>query len=246
MFTLHNKSLYSYVFYEKRWEAMNEKKNYKWITMISVFFVVVLMISNIVSTKILDLWWFTFDWWTLLFPLSYIFGDILTEVYGYKQSRKIIWMGFGALVLMAGTIIIVGRLPAAQGRNYQQEYQHILGLTPRIVVASLLAYFVGEFSNSYILAKLKIWMQGKKLWLRTIWSTLVGEFLDTGIFVLIAFYGVVNADMMVPLLVSNYLFKVGVEVMFTPITYIIVNALKKSEHEDYYDYATDFNPLKIL
>jgi len=224
---------------------MERKKNYKYITLISVFFVAVLMISNIVSTKILDLWFFTFDWGTLLFPLSYIFGDILTEVYGYKQSRKIIWMGFGVLILMAVTIMIVGRLPAAQDRTFQQDYQNVLWLTPRIVLASLIAYFAWEFSNSYILAKLKILMQGKKLRIRTIWSTIVGEFLDTGMFIIIAFYGVFTNDILLAIMISNYIFKVGIEIIFTPFTYLVVNRLKKSEHEDYYDYQTNFNPLKI-
>ncbi|MCX6823577.1 MAG: queuosine precursor transporter [candidate division SR1 bacterium] len=224
---------------------MERQKSYKYITLISVFFVAVLMISNIVSTKILDLGFFTFDGGTLLFPLSYIFGDILTEVYGYKQSRKIIWMGFGVLLLMAVTIMVVGRLPAAQDRAFQQDYQNILGLTPRIVFASLIAYFAGEFSNSYILAKLKIRMQGKKLRIRTIGSTIVGEFLDTSIFIIIAFYGVFTNDVLLAIMISNYIFKVGIEVIFTPLTYLIVNRLKKSEHEDYYDYKTNFNPLKI-
>lgn len=224
---------------------MNEQKNYKFITLISVFFVAVLMISNITSTKILDFGPFTFDGWTLLFPLSYIFGDILTEVYGYKQSRKIIWMWFGAVLLMSVMIIIVWLLPAASDWPFQADYQHILWLTPRIVLASLVAYLAGEFSNSYILARLKIWMKGKKLWVRTIGSTLVGEFFDTIIFVMIAFYGVFGTDVIIAIVISNYIFKVGVEVLFTPITYFITNKLKKAEHEDYYDTNTDFNPLKI-
>ena len=225
--------------------ALMVQKNYRFITLISVFFVAVLMISNIVSTKILDLWFFTFDWGTLLFPLSYIFGDILTEVYGYRQSRKIIRMGFGALFLMAITIILVWRLPAAQGRTFQQDYQHILWLTPRIVLASLIAYFVWEFSNSYILAKLKIFMQWKKLWVRTIWSTIVWEFFDTIIFILIAFYWVFTSDILLPLLISNYIFKVGIEVLFTPLTYLVIHKLKTLEHEDYYDTKTNFNPFII-
>lgn len=224
---------------------MPPQRTYKLITLISIFFVAVLMISNIVSTKILDFGFFTFDGGTLLFPLSYIFGDILTEVYGYKQSRRIIRMGFGALLLMAVTIMIVGRLPAAQGRTFQQDYQNILWLTPRIVLASLLAYFAGEFSNSYILAKIKIRMQGKKLRIRTIGSTIVGELLDTAIFITIAFYGVFDNNLLVTLMVSNYIFKVGIEVLFTPITYRVVHKLKKVEKEDYYDYDTNFNPLKI-
>ncbi len=224
---------------------MDKQRNYKLITLIAVAFVAVLMISNIASTKILNLWFFTFDGGTILFPLSYIFGDVMTEVYGYRQSRKIIWMGFGAIFLMAAVIMIVGRLPSATNRPYQQDYQHILWLTPRIVLASLIAYFAWEFSNSYILAKIKFWMKGKKLRVRTIWSTLVGELFDTVIFIMIAFSGVFSTDMVIAIMVSNYIFKVGVEVLFTPLTYVIIHKLKKIEHEDYYDYDTNFNPLKI-
>lgn len=222
-----------------------EQKNYKLITLISVFFVAVLMISNIVSTKILNLWPFTFDWGTLLFPLAYIFWDVLTEVYGYKQTRKIIRMGFGALLLMTLTIMIVWRLPAAQDWPFQSDYQHILGLTPRLVIASLIAYFAWEFSNSYILAKLKILTQWKALRLRTIGSTIVGELLDTVIFIMIAFYWFFANDIILPLMISNYVFKVGVEVLFTPLTYLIIRTLKAIEHEDYYDTKTDFNPFHL-
>lgn len=218
-------------------------RNYKYYTWIAVFFVAILLISNIVSTKIVDFGPFAFDGGTLLFPLSYIFWDILTEVYGYKRSRSIIWMGFGAALLMALTVIVVGRLPSASGRTGQEAYQQILGLTPRIVAASLIAYSVGEFSNSYLLAKIKIWMQGKKLRVRTIGSTVVGELFDTTIFVLIAFWGVFDTPLLISILVSNYIFKVGVEVLFTPITYRVVGKLKKAEHEDYYDTETNFNPF---
>ena len=221
------------------------QKNYKFITLITVFFVAVLMISNITSTKILDFGPFTFDGWTLLFPLSYIFGDVITEVYGYKQSRKIIWMWFGALLLMSVMIIVVGLLPASKDRAFQADYQHILWFTPRIVMASLIAFLAGEFSNSYILAKIKIQMKGKKLRVRTIGSTLVGEGLDTIIYVVVAFYGVFPTEVLRAIIVSNYIFKVGIEVVFTPLTYLVTNRLKKVEHEDYYDNHTNFNPVKL-
>ena len=218
-------------------------RNYKYYTRIAVFFVAILLISNIVSTKIVDFGPFSFDGGTLLFPLSYIFWDILTEVYGYKRSRPIIWMGFGAALLMAVTIMVVAWLPSSSGRTGQAAYQQILWLTPRIVAASLIAYSVGEFSNSYLLAKIKIWMQGKKLRVRTIGSTVVGEFFDTTIFVLIAFWGVFDNSLLISILVSNYIFKVGVEVLFTPITYRVVARLKRAEKEDYYDTETNFNPF---
>ena len=222
-----------------------KEKNYKYLTLITVFFVTVLLISNIVSTKITNIWPFTFDAWTILFPLSYIFWDILTEVYGYKQSRKIIWMWLGAALLMSGIIIIVGLLPSAADRPYQESYQNILWLTPRIVLASLIAYFAWEFSNSYILAKIKIWMKWKKLWVRTIWSTIIWELFDTSIFVFIAFVWIFDINLLRIIFVSNYIFKVWVEIVFTPLTYLITNKLKKSEWEDYYDYKTNFNPFKV-
>lgn len=224
---------------------MKQEKNYKLTTLITAFFVAVLMISNIVSTKIVDFGWLTFDWWTLLFPLSYIFWDVLTEVYWYKQSKKIIWIWFWTLLLMSITIIVVWALPPAKDWPYQNDYNNILWLTPRIVIASLIAYFAWEFSNSYILAKIKIWMSGKHLWVRTIWSTLIWEFIDTILFIFIAFYWAFSWNIIIALLISNYIFKVWVEVLFTPVTYWVVAKLKKIENEDYYDYKTDFNPLKI-
>ena len=182
------------------------QKNYKYLGSISVFFVSVLLISNIASTKIIDLQWFVFDGGTLLFPLSYIFGDILTEVYGYKRSKRVIWLGFFMALLMALVFMIVGLLPSAEEWNNQSAYDLILGATPRIIFASLVAYTFGEFSNSYILAKIKIYTKGKKLWLRTIGSTLVGELIDSTLFILIAFYGILPNSLLVTLIISNYIF----------------------------------------
>ncbi len=221
------------------------QKNYKYLGTISVFFVSVLLISNIASTKIVDLRWFTFDGGTLLFPLSYIFGDILTEVYGYKKARGVIWLGFFMALLMSLIFIIVGKLPSASGWNNQNAYDLILGLTPRIVFASLLAYSVGEFSNSFVLAKMKIWTKGKWLWTRTIGSTIVGEFFDSVIFILIAFSGILPNSLLITLIISNYIFKTSIEVLFTPITYKVVKFLKKKEREDYYDINTNFNPFNL-
>ncbi|MFZ2975378.1 MAG: queuosine precursor transporter [Candidatus Moraniibacteriota bacterium] len=220
-------------------------KNFKYFDVIMAVFVAVLLISNIASTKILVFWKFTFDGGTLLFPLSYIFGDILTEVYGYKRSRKVIWTGFFCAGLMSLILIIVNILPPASDWPYQEAFNNILGLAPRIVLASLIAYFAGEFSNSYILAKIKIWMAGKKLWIRTILSTLVGELVDTSFFILIAFYGTLPNELLLTIFVSNYIFKCAVEILFTPVTYLAVNFLKKNENEDYYDYDTNFNPFSL-
>ena len=218
-------------------------KNYKYLGSISVFFVSVLLISNVASAKIVDFGWFTFDGGTLLFPLSYIFGDILTEVYGYKKSRNVIWLGFFMALLMSIVFIIVGKLPSAPDWANQSAYDLILGLTPRIVFASLVAYSFGEFSNSFILAKMKILTKGKMLWTRTIGSTIVGEFVDSTIFILIAFIGILPNSLLLTLIISNYVFKTSIEVIFTPITYKVINFLKKKENEDYYDADTNFNPF---
>jgi uncharacterized integral membrane protein (TIGR00697 family) len=220
-------------------------KNYKYFDIILGLFVAVLLISNIASTKILKLGPFSFDGGTIIFPLAYIFGDILTEVYGYNKSRRVIWLGFFSALLLSAVLMIVGYLPAAEGWTNQEAYQKILGLTPRIVLASLIAYFAGEFSNSFILAKMKIFTNGRWLWARTIGSTLVGEGLDTLLFVTIAFWGVLPASLLIAVIVSNYIFKCGVEIILTPLTYKITGFLKKQEGEDYYDYQTDFNPFKV-
>ena len=221
------------------------EKNYKYLGTISVFFVAVLLISNVASAKIVDFGWFTFDGGTLLFPLSYIFGDILTEVYGYKRSRKVIWLGFFMALLMSLVFIIVGRLPSAPGWNAQAAYDAILGLTPRLVIASLIAYASGEFSNSYILAKMKIFTKGKMLWTRTIGSTVVGELIDSTIFISIAFWGILPDSLLFTLIVSNYIFKTSVEIIFTPLTYKIIGFLKNREAEDYYDSNTNFSTFSL-
>lgn len=221
------------------------QKSFKHLDIITALFVAVLLISNITSTKILNFGFFSFDGGTLLFPLSYIFGDILTEVYGYKRSRKVIWLGFICAILMSVTFIVVGKLPPASDWVNQDAYDKILGLTPRIVLASLVAYFAGEFSNSFTLAKMKIITGGKWLWTRTIGSTIVGELVDTLLFVTIAFWGVLPTSLLWTVIISNYIFKTAVEVIFTPATYAIVGWLKRTEHEDYYDYKTNFNPFKM-
>ncbi len=220
-------------------------KNFKHLDTITALFVAVLLISNIASAKIVQFGFLTFDGGTLLFPLSYIFGDILTEVYGYARSRKVIWLGFASAILMSVTFIAVGALPSAPEWTAQAAYDQILGFTPRIVLASLIAYFAGEFSNSFTLAKLKIKTQGRYLWVRTIGSTLVGQVVDTLIFSLIAFSGVIPNSLLVTLIISNYVFKCGVEILFTPATYWITGWLKQQEKEDFYDVHTNFNPFRI-
>ena len=218
-------------------------KNYRYFDLIVGLFVAILLISNIASTKIVDIWRFTFDGGTIIFPLSYIFGDILTEVYGYRQSRRAIWIGFLSAVIMSLVLGLVGLISPAEGWDLQEAYMAILGQTPRIVTASLVAYFAGEFSNSYILAKMKVFTKGKWLAARTIGSTIAGQAVDTLIFVFIAFYGVFSNSLLLAIIVSNYIFKVLLEVVFTPLTYKIVNSLKRAEGVDHYDRKTNFNPF---
>ncbi|GAB4559901.1 MAG: queuosine precursor transporter [Anaerolineae bacterium] len=234
------------------------QRNYRFFDLIMALFVTTLLVSNIASSaKIID--WgvslaglpLAFDAGTLLFPISYIFGDVLTEVYGYRRSRRVIWTGFACAALMSVTFWVVGRLPGeASWESYagQQAYDAILGgvSSGGIIIASLIAYFAGEFSNSYTLAKMKILTRGRWLWMRTIGSTLVGQGVDTVLFVVIASaFGVFPWAVALSIIVSNYIFKVGIEAAFTPLTYRIVNTLKRIENEDYYDYDTDFNPFKL-
>lgn len=221
------------------------RRAYHYFDLVMVAFVAVLMISNVASTKILVLGPFVFDGGTILFPLSYIFGDVLTEVYGYSRSRRVIWAGFGAAALMAAMFAIVGALPPAPEWEHQEAYEAILGLTPRIVVASLVAYWAGSFSNAWVMARLKLITQGRWLWTRTIASTLVGQGIDTLLFVVIAFAGALPPGLLAAVIASNYVFKVGVEALATPVTYRVVNGLKGAENEDYFDYGTDFNPFRL-
>jgi queuosine precursor transporter len=219
-------------------------KQYKYFDIILGLFVAVLLVSNIASTKIVQVWKFTFDGGTILFPLSYIFGDILTEVYGYRKARKAIWVGFFSAFLMSVILWVIGILKPAPGWDLQNSYMAILGQTPRIVGASLVAYFAGEFINSFILAKMKIITKGRWLWTRTIGSTVAGEMIDTLLFCFIAFYGLYSNKLLFAIIISNYIFKVGLEIILTPATYKIVGFLKHRENEDYYDFKTNFNPFK--
>ena len=219
---------------------------FKYFDVIMALFVAILLISNLASTKIANLWLFTFDGGTILFPLSYIFGDILTEVYGYQRSRKVIWTCFGAALLMSLVLWVVQLLPPAQGWENQQAYETLLGFVPRIVLASLTAYFVGEFSNAYLMSKLKIRTKGKYLWMRTIGSTLVGEGIDTVIFCFIAFYGSMSNSLLISVIVSNYIFKTGIEVLFTPLTYAAVGFLKRKEQVDIFDEGISYNPFRFF
>ena len=231
-------------------------KSYRYFDLIMAVFVTVLVVSNIASSaKIVD-WGFpifgvpmAFDAGTILFPISYIFGDILTEVYGYKRSRRVIWVGFVCLALSAVIFGIVRGMPGEttwQGYAGDSAYNAILGgmSTGGIVLASLAGFWTGEFTNSFILAKLKVLTNGRWLWMRTIGSTIAGELVDTVMFVVVASaFKVFPWSLFFTLTVTNYLFKCGVEALMTPVTYLIVGVLKKAENEDYYDKETNFNPF---
>jgi uncharacterized integral membrane protein (TIGR00697 family) len=239
-------------------QVNNDPPSYRYLDIITALFVTILVLSNIASSaKILD-WGFSifgvhmaFDAGTLLFPISYIFADILTEVYGYKRSRRVIWIGFFCLGLSSLVFWVVKILPGEatwQGYAGQNAYNVILGgmSSGGIVLASLFGYWAGNFSNSFTLAKMKILTQGRWLWTRTIGSTLVGELVDTLVFILIAsLFSVFPWSLFTTLIITNYLFKCAIEAIMTPITYLVVNYLKRSEHEDYYDLNTNFTPFQI-
>jgi hypothetical protein len=180
----------------------------------------------------------------VIFPISYIFGDILTEVYGYRQARKVIWLGFLCNLIAVFAFWVAGRIPALDS-GVQNAYERILGYTPRLLVASFSAYLVGEFANSFVLAKMKIMTKGRFLWTRTIGSTIVGEGLDATVFIIIAFGGTVSWALIIGIILTHWLVKTGYEVVATPFTYMVVNFLKRKEGIDTYDYDTDFNPFLV-
>jgi len=212
---------------------------------IAIAFVALLMISNTVAVKLVGIGPFVFAGATFIFPLTYIFGDILTEVYGYRATRKIVWSAFVALIVMSVAYWGVQQLPAASFWQGQEAYATILGFVPRIVAGSILAFFVGELCNAYVLSRMKVLMDGKHLWMRTIGSTVVGEGVDTFVFVLVAFYGTMPLAALVTVMWSGYVFKVAYEILATPLTYAIVRWLKKAEGIDVYDRGISYNPFRL-
>jgi len=222
-----------------------EQKNSNIFLYIVICFVTILLISNTVAVKIVQIGQLSLTGATFLFPISYVFGDILTEVYGYKASRKVIWVGFLALIFMSLIYWLVQLLPAAPFWNNQQAYESILGAVPRIVLASIIGYFAGAFSNSYVLSKMKIWTSGKYLWTRTVGSTIVGEAIDSFLFIIIAFTGIIPLSGLIAMILSIYIIKVSFEILITPITYLIVRKLKHFEGIDVYDRGVNYNPFKF-
>ncbi|MFN0124223.1 MAG: queuosine precursor transporter [Blastocatellia bacterium] len=211
-------------------------------------FVTVLLCANIIGvSKRSQLGGFTFGTGILFFPISYVFGDILTEVYGYARSRRVIWAGFGALIFASFMSAVIVAMPPAPGWTNQPEYELIFGSTWRIAMASLVAFWAGEFANSFVLAKLKIGTSGRFLWMRTIGSTIAGEGVDSMIFYPLAFLGAAgwSPGTVFQIALTNYFLKVVWEAVMTPFTYQIVNFLKRVENEDYYDRDTNFNPFTL-
>ena len=215
-------------------------------------FVVVLLISNLVGQKICEIPLGTWNGQPLvanisgaqlLFPLTYIFGDIFTEVYGYGASRRAIWIGFAACAVLSLMGLFVVWIPAAPGWQNQAAFEAVFYTVPRFIAASLVAFWLGEFTNSYTLAKMKLWTEGKHLWARTIGSTATGQLVDTTVLILIAFGGRASGSTMLNLIISGYVGKVLYEICATPLTYLVVNKLKRAEGVDVFDRDTDFSPF---
>ena len=233
-------------------------RSYRYLPLVSAIFVTCLIVSNIIAVKLAffgalpGLGPLFLPVAVIIFPIAYIFGDVLTEVYGYGRARQVIWIGFGCNLLTVLAIWIAGMLPAApfwtagvydSPAAAQQAYEAILGFSPRLLLASFAAYLAGEFLNSFVLAKLKIATSGRWLWMRTISSTLLGQLADSGLFITVAFIGIVPSATLGQLIITQWLFKSAYEAMATPLTYVVVNFLKRTEQEDHYDRDTDFNPF---
>jgi len=232
---------------------MEKARTYKYYDLILGAFVAVLLCSNLIGVQKVSyvtlpfIGEYIYGAGVLFFPISYLFGDILTEVYGYKRSRRVIWTGFAALIFASLMSLIVTSLPAAHTMSADQQsaVNMVFGQTWRITLASLLAFWSGEFTNSFVLAKLKLKTAGKWLWTRTIGSTIAGEAVDSLIFYPLAFLGTWSNEQVISVIIGNYFLKVLWETVVTPFTYMIVNFLKRSEHEDYFDRNTDFNPFSL-
>jgi queuosine precursor transporter len=218
------------------------EKQYKYLPVLINIFVVILIVSNLVAPKFVAVGWFRFSAAQLLFPITYIFGDVFTEVYGYGAGRRAIWTGFMASAIMTVFGLFAVWLPPAPEFKNQVAFETIFGVVPRNVAGSLIAYWAGEFANSLTVAKMKVWTEGRYLWTRTVGSTIVGQFVDTSIVIFFIFWGQ-PLGVMAKLIVSGYLFKVVYEVLATPLTYLVVNFLKREEGVDYFDRRTNFNPF---
>lgn len=227
----------------KQRTVADQQKYSPWFVISVAIFITCLITANITAVKLVNVWGFVLPAGIIIFPMSYIFGDILTEVYGYRQARRVIWLGFLCNLIAVVTIWVGQILPPAFFWSGQAAYERILGYTPRLLLASFLAYLLGEFTNAFVLAKMKIATKGRWLWSRTIGSTLVGEGLDSLVFITIAFIGEIPMPELASAIVTQWLAKSAYEAAVTPLTYVAVNFLKRSEGIDVYDDDTQFNPL---
>jgi len=227
---------------------------YRYYDLVMAAFVTILLCSNLIGAAkaaqvtLPFIGSVTFGAGVLFFPVSYIFGDILTEVYGYGRDRRVIWAGFGALIFAAlMSVVVLSLTPAADPFNsaYQTHLVAVFGNTPRIILGSMLAFWCGSFANSYVLAKMKVKMEGRRLWMRIVGSTACGELIDSALFYVIAFYGIWSNRQLFAVVIAQYILKTGWEIVMTPVTYKIVAFLKWKENEDYYDRSTNFNPFKL-
>lgn len=231
------------------------RRSYRYLDVITAVFITALLVSNLVASKSADVFGFTIGVGIFVFPISYVIGDILTEVYGYSRSRRVIWLGFGCVGLAGVIFLLCDLAPPSSTFRHQEAFHVILGQSPFVLAASMTSYFAGEFCNSFVMAKMKIWTRGRHLWTRTIGSTIVGEGVDSVLFYPLAFWllpwlfgateSIWAASAIVAVMVNNYVLKVGVEVVLTPVTYRVVGFLKRAEQEDFYDRDTNFNPFRV-
>ncbi len=216
-----------------------------WFVLVVAVFITCLLTANIISVKLVSLWELVVPAGVIIFPISYICGDVLTEVYGFRRARSVIWLGFFCNLLAVAGIVATQVLPGANFWDAQAAYERVLGFTPRLLTASFCAYLVGEFANSFVLAKMKLLTQGRMLWARTIGSTVIGQGLDSLIFLVVAFAGILPVTALATAIITQWLVKVAYEVLATPLTYVAVNFLKRREGIDVYDRNTSFNPLRL-
>lgn len=216
-----------------------------WFILVVAVFITCLITANIVAVKLVDIAGMILPAGIIIFPISYIVGDVLTEVYGYRRARRVIWLGFFCNLLAVVGIVLGQALPAAGFWDGQASYERILGYTPRLLIASFIAFIIGEFANSYVLSRMKVATQGRWLWTRTIASTIVGEGLDSVIFIFIAFWGTSPEAALLSAMLTQWLFKVAYETIATPATYIVINFIKRKEGIDVYDRDISFNPLSL-
>jgi uncharacterized integral membrane protein (TIGR00697 family) len=218
-------------------------RRFLYLDALTTAFVVILLVSNLVAQKVCQLGPFAVSGAVLLFPITYIFGDIFTEVYGYAASRRAIWLGFFGTALLYAVGALVIALPAAPGWPNQKAFATVFGIIPRILAASLAAFWAGEFANSYTMARLKLLTNGRMLWTRTVGSTVVGQAVDTSLVIVLTFAGTMPTRALPGMILTGYGIKVAYEVLATPLTYLVVNGLKRAEHSDAFDRHFDFNPF---